>query len=69
MLREETEGNLQMLVSLRQNGPDSLFKEARVLKERPEALIFVSFSLSLARFSPDLENENSEHGCNKSEKN
>ena len=31
-LREETEGKLQMLLSPRKNGLDSLFKEVRVLK-------------------------------------
>ena len=30
---EETEGKLQMLLSLRKNGLDSLFKEVRVFKE------------------------------------
>ena len=30
--REETEGKLQMLLSLRKNGLDSLFKEIRVVK-------------------------------------
>ena len=32
-LREETEGTLQMLVSVRKNGQNSLFKEVRVFKE------------------------------------
>ena len=32
-LREETEGKLQMLLSLRKNGLTSLFKEVRVFKE------------------------------------
>ena len=32
-LREEREGKLQMLLSLRKNGLDSLFKEVRALKE------------------------------------
>ena len=31
-LREETEGKLQMLLSLRKNGLTSLFKEVRVFK-------------------------------------
>ena len=31
-LREETEGKLQMLLSIRQNGLTSLFKEVRVVK-------------------------------------
>ena len=31
-LREEREGKLQMLLSLRKNGLDSLFKEVRVFK-------------------------------------
>ena len=38
-LREETEGKLQMLLSLRKNGLTSLFKEVRafkVLSLRPE---------------------------------
>ena len=34
-LREETEGKLQMLLSLRKNGLTSLFKEVRVFKESP----------------------------------
>ena len=34
-LSEETEGNLQMLLSLRENGLTSLFKEVRVFKEGP----------------------------------
>ena len=33
-LREETEGKLQMLLSLRKKGLTSLFKEVRVFKER-----------------------------------
>ena len=33
-LREETEGKLQMLLSLRKNGLTSLFKEVRVCKVR-----------------------------------
>ena len=32
LLREEKEGKLQMLVSLRENGLTSLFKEVRVFK-------------------------------------
>ena len=32
-LREETEGKLQMLLSLRENGLTSLFKEVRAFKE------------------------------------
>ena len=36
-LREETQGKLQMLLSLRKNGLDSLFKEVRVFKD-PDAL-------------------------------
>ena len=32
-LREEREGKLQMLLSLRQNGLTSSFKEVRVFKE------------------------------------
>ena len=32
-IREETEGKLQMLLSLRKNGLTSLFKEVRVFKE------------------------------------
>ena len=32
-LREETEGSLQMLLSLWKNGLASLFKEVRVFKE------------------------------------
>ena len=32
-LGEETEGKLQVLLSPRKNGLDSLFKEVRVLKE------------------------------------
>ena len=35
-LREETESKLQMLLSLRKNGLDSLFKEVRVLKEHKQ---------------------------------
>ena len=36
-LREETEGKLQMLVSLRKSGLTSLFKEVRVFKVYWEA--------------------------------
>ena len=50
-LREETEGKLQMLLSLRKNHLDSLFKEVRVFKEFGEShVLYVGgyFGMSLA---------------------
>ena len=56
MLREETEGKLQMLLSLRKNGLTSLFKEVRVFKAgcTPEAATTcrasIPMKLSLLRY-------------------
>ena len=51
-LREETEGKLQMLLSLRKDGLTSLFKEVRVFKEHnPERLWRQNFPLD--RRAPD----------------
>ena len=46
-LREETEGKLQMLSSLRKNGLTSLFKEVRVFKAVRQGLFPCSTALFL----------------------
>ena len=46
-LREETEGKIQMLLSLRKNGLTSLFKEVRVFKG--DAIVGFSPSLEVAK--------------------
>ena len=65
-LREEKEGKLQMLLSLRKNGLTSLFKEVRVFKEIP--LSDFCLSVSSAQHVNFISLQNAENGDPKAPK-
>ena len=54
LLREQTEGKLQILLSHRKNSLDSLFKEVRVFKDKETGVWWVArlnISISLETFN------------------